>query len=136
VSDDPRGVLTTLADSMATMGNNNAYVMGQLLVAFCPEHAATIARGGWSKDDVRHWLFEHARQPVGKLKRGGSYTREIVEMFWPKWVDADDDAALVPLVRRPEDILIVVAGGAGKFSSLLPGWGDLGSRSVTRRVSP
>ena len=55
-------------------------------------------------------------------------------MFWPKWVDPDDETQMVPMVHRPEDILIVVAGGAGKFSSFVPGWGDLGSRSVSRLI--
>lgn len=134
ISTGPRGVLTTVASTMTTMGNNNTYVQGQLMVVFCPEHAQTVARAGWSKTDVKRWLFEHARQRVGTIKRGGSYTPEFVESFWPKWVDADDDDAMIPLVHEPEHILVLVAGGAGRMSSFLPGWGDLGSRAVSRKI--
>ena len=37
----------------------------------------------------------------------------------------------MPPVRRAEDLSILVAGGAGKHSVFLPGWG---SRSVTRKI--
>jgi len=55
-------------------------------------------------------------------------------MSWPSGIDIDDDEALVPLVGRPEDIRVMVAGGAGKHSSYLPTFGV--TKSATRKIEP
>ena len=134
ISNDAYGILTSCADTMATMGCNNAYVMGEFLVAIGPEHAAAIAADGWTKDDVRSFLYEHARQPMGKLRFHGRYGN-IYNRHWPRWLDRTRDDEMVPVVRRPEDILLIVAGGSeGRFSVCVPGWGEFGSRSVTVAV--
>jgi hypothetical protein len=56
--------LTVVADTMTTVGHNNAgsVIRGDVLVVFGPEHARTIAAGGFSKHDVQRFLFEHAPQ--------------------------------------------------------------------------
>ena len=129
----PRDLLTVLADSMCTLGNVQMYVMGSTLVVFGPEHARILADGGWSKRDIRSFLFEHARKPVALLRRGGPPQGDSHRGFlWPKFVDPSDDAQLVPVVRRPEDIHILVAGGAGgPHSAYIPGWG---SRLVIKKI--
>ncbi|MFQ5882390.1 MAG: hypothetical protein ACE5I9_07950 [Candidatus Methylomirabilales bacterium] len=131
-----RGILTTVADSMATMGNNNMYKRGEMMVVISPEHAATIATEGWSKHDVKEFLFQEAGRPVRELVRGGEYYGEVTwEKYWPRWVDRNDPSALIPVVNRPEDLLVIVAGGtAGRFSLVIPGWGDLGTRAVTKVI--
>jgi hypothetical protein len=122
--------LTVGADTMTTIGHNNAgsVIRGDVLVAFGPEHAHTIASGGRSKRDVQRFLFEHARNKVGKLKLRAMYKAGN----WPDWVDSTDDAALCPIVGQPEDIHIVVTGGPGKHSAFIPTFGT--SKSVTRRI--
>jgi len=130
VSQAAQNLLTTVADSMATMGQNPTYTLGtgEVLVVFGPEHAATLKRDGLSKADVRQFLYENARKPLRKLKLGGMWG-----MFPPlPWVNTLDDDALLPIVARPEDILIAVAGGAGKHSVYLPTFGI--TRAVTRPV--
>jgi hypothetical protein len=116
---------------MATLGSNHMYLGGECLVVFSPEHAATIAASGWRKHDVRTFLYAQARQPLHRLRVGGMYGAETQRNLWPRWVDHDDPEALVPLGRRAEDITVLVAGGAGKHSVFVPGWG---SRSVTRKI--
>jgi hypothetical protein len=122
--------LAVVADTMTTIGHNNAgsVVRGDVLVAFGPEHAHTIASGGLSKLDVQRFLFEHARNKVGKLNLRAMYKAEN----WPDWVDATDDEALCPIVGKPEDIHIVVTGGPGKHSAFIPTFGT--SKSVTRKI--
>jgi hypothetical protein len=124
--------LTVVADTMTTIGHNNAgsVIRGDVLVAFGPEHAHTIASGGLSKADVQRFLFEHARNRVGTLKLRAMYKAGN----WPDWVDVDDDEARCPIVGRPEDIHVVVTGGPGKHSAFIPTFGT--SKSVTRRIAP
>ena len=130
---DDRDFLAVLADSMCTLGNVQMYVMGDTLVVLGPEHARILAEAGWRKRDVKQALFERARKPVGLLRDGGPPQGDAyLDMLWPKFVDPSDDAQLVPLVRRPDSIHIVVAGGpGGPHSVYLPGWG---SRMVTRKI--
>ncbi|MBI2320836.1 MAG: hypothetical protein HYU88_01740 [Chloroflexi bacterium] len=113
-ADNPRDLLLTFADSMAILCCNNIHVMGDVFLVLGPEHAHIIANAGWSKNDVRLFLWEHARQPVRLLKLGGVHGRNLHRNnLWPRWVDRDDDDFMVPLVRRPEDIHVMVAGGPG-----------------------
>jgi hypothetical protein len=122
--------LTVVADTMTTIGHNNAgsVVRGDVLVAFGPEHAHTVASGGMSRADVQKFLYERARNKVGLLKLRAMYKAEN----WPDWVDQTDDEALCPIVGKPEDIHIVVTGGPGKHSAFIPTFGT--SKSVTRKI--
>jgi hypothetical protein len=120
------GVLRTVAGAMGQAGSNNLLGAGSPLLSLGPEHAATIARDGYTKPRVREFLFEHARFPLARL--GAEYRRYQVERRGVP--DADD--AMVPIVRRPEDISVIVVGGAGKHSSWQPTFGD--ATRPTRRV--
>ena len=130
---NPRDFLTVLADSMCTLGNVQMYVMGDTFVVLGPEHARMLAEAGWRKRDVKLFLFEHARKPVRLLRKGGPpQGDERRDLFWPRFVDPADDDQMVPVVRRPENINIIVAGGAGgPHSAYLPGWG---SARITKRI--
>ena len=131
---EPRDFLMVLADTMSTLGNVQMYVMGETLVVLGPEHARMLHADGWRKRDIRQFLFEHARQPVARLKHGGPPQGDgRRELLWPKFVDPHDDEQMVPVVRRPEDIHLIVAGGAGgPHSTCLPGWG---SRMAIRKIA-
>lgn len=120
-SDTGAGILRTIAGSLADKGHNNAYLMGQMVVVVGVEHARTLAKEGWTRSDVQIFLHEHARMPISYLREGGLWGIQT----WPRWVDQDDPDAMAPVVERPEDFLIFVAGGeAGRFSLIMPGWGS------------
>jgi len=125
-SNTARGVLLIVAGAMGQAGSNNLLGRGWPLLSFGPEHAATVAKEGFTKQQVKEFLFEHARYPLAKLGaeyRAAQLTRNDVQ---------DTPDAMVPIVRAPEDISIIVAGGAGKHSSWQPTFGD--GTAPTRRV--
>ena len=124
------GILKMVAGTMAITGANDVYYEAQPLVVFGPEHAATVARDGYAKADVRRFLFEHARLPLGNFSQENIDRRFRVE-FAERFANANLDA-LVPVVQRAEDIAIIVLGGAGKHSAYIPTFG--GTRSVTRAL--
>jgi hypothetical protein len=129
VSQSAANLLTTVADTAATMGMNNLYLNDtEMLIALGPEHAATIAADGWSKADVQQFIFEQARVPVRRAKHGGMWGMQD----WPRWLDVLDDDTGIPVVRRWQDIVVIVVGGAGKHSSCVPTFGA--TRSVTRAI--
>jgi len=122
LSNTAGGILTTVCDDMRISGN----VMGQptYVLVLAGEHTRTIARDGWSKGDIRKFVFEHTQNSVAHLKR----TQRM-----PGSVTHDDETTMRPLVASPEDIVVVAAGGrAGAFSAYIPGWG---SRRWTECVS-
>jgi hypothetical protein len=121
------GILKTIAGAMAQAGSNNLLGLGWPLLSLGPEHAATIARDGYSKGDVKRFLFEHARYPLGLL--GDDYRRMQVERRGVP----DRADTLLPIVRAPEDISVIVVGGAGKHSSWQPTFGDA-TRPVQRLI--
>ena len=123
------GVLRTVAGAMGQAGSNNMLGRGWPLLSLGPEHAATIARDGYTKATVKQFLFEHARFPLGRL--GAEYRRYQVD----RQHVADADDTMVPIVRAPEDISIIVTGGAGKHSAWQPTFGD-GTRPTRRIVTP
>jgi hypothetical protein len=116
---------------MATLASNTGWILrdSSFVVALGPEHAATVARDGLTKADVRRFLYETARLPLREYRRGGMW-----EMHdWPRWLQAiEDPEARLPMVESPDAILVLVAGGPGKHSSVVPNF-SIG-QAVSRRV--
>ena len=101
---------------------------GEYFVALCPEHAAACAADGWTRDDVAAYLFNQARMRVSELKRAFGLRA------WAPWMQRLSDDDLVPMTEAAANIKVVVIGGAGKHSSVIPSWGM--TRSVTLPVEP
>ncbi|MFC6765001.1 hypothetical protein [Natrinema soli] len=130
VSEDGGGILTVAADVLATMGHNNAYVThSEVTVVFGPEHAETISRDSYSVSDVKWFLYDNARNRLGKLKSGGLYG---IHDWADRFAAATDDA-MIPVVEDPKHVNVLVAGGAGKHSMALPSFGE--TRSVTKPIA-
>lgn len=125
-----RQVLTALADACRGVGTNLYFRPGgQLGVFLAPEHAVMIAAEGMGPSDVGEFLFEHARQPAGRLRASGYHPLRD----WPEAYDALPDDATIPVIASPEDVLVVVIGGAGRYSLVVPTHGACG-RPVSTRV--
>jgi hypothetical protein len=121
-----------VSHTAATLGSNVKWYLSQsqLLVVLGPEHAATVAGDNFGKDDVKAFVFEHARLPLGTLKLGGMWGIQD----WPRWMMAvTDDRTLLPVVASPTEIFVIVAGGAGKHSAVVPNCTF--SRAVSRPLS-
>jgi len=122
-------LLKALAGSLAQPASNNIYYGGEALVIVGPEHARTIADSGWSKTDLKRALWEHGRV------RMDAFSAENVARYKhiiPGRFDATEPGATVTPTVRAEDIMVIVAGGPGKHSSIVPTFGA--TRSVTVRV--
>jgi len=129
-SQSAAGICTTIAGTLATTGNNDVYYDAEPLILFGPEHARTVAKEGWSKNDVRQFIFEQAQIPLGRFSKENIERRfRVDKLFEGRYKDAGYEA-LVPMVRRPEAFVIAVVGGAGKHSAVVPTFG--GTHLVTR----
>ena len=126
-----REVLNTICGSLTNLGNMGHYIIGReshMLLVIGPEHAREISDDGFSKADVKSYVFENARMSVGSLRDRGYWAGRT----WPAWVNERDDHYMVPPVSRPENLIVVVAGGDGRHSAWLPTWST--TRAVTLPV--
>ena len=124
VSDDPEGVLDSIASAMSTIAHNNAVSGGSCAVVIGPEHAQTIAAKDWTRSDVRRYLWMNTTVTYDDISFGGRYGT-IYNRNLPRWYRRQAGARM-PIVPTPEDIHLFVAGGtAGRFSAFLPGWGHM-----------
>ena len=139
---DPERLLTCFADAMAGLGSLSP---GRSVIVFAPEHAAHLARAGWSRQRTQDWLYAHAWRSLADLKRGGKvepafYTNpSLVDWLYrnrpggapdpvPTPADAerivdDDERVRVHRGLGPDDIALAVGGGeAGGHSAFFPSW--------------
>jgi hypothetical protein len=110
-------ILDTLVGALCGLGHNNIIFPTGPLFVLSPEHAATIAQDGFTKSDVKQFLFEKARIPISRFSEGTK--RGIIERR-SRWFDIVGDAEHIGVADHPEDIVIVVAGGQGIHSQFLP----------------
>jgi len=123
VSNDPEGILDSIASAMSTIAHNTSVSGGQCAVILGVEHARMIASKGWTRSDIRNYLWMYSGNTFGELsfdhRYGKVYNRNL-----PRWCRRAPDSR-IPVVARPEDLNLFVAGGAaGRFSAFIPGWGN------------
>lgn len=133
-SHTPHLYLGSAASSMSNLGSNGLYRSGlpcEHMLLMTSEGAQWIASEGWSKSDVQMFIFDHARKPVREMRNRGGWDMSPL----PKFVDKDDDDAMVPIVNRPQDILVLVAGGHQRHMNaiLTSGYNLSVTRAITRK---
>jgi hypothetical protein len=125
LSADPEGVLATACAHMKVSAGTAR--QPQYAMVFPGEHQAIFRKAGWSREQVQRYVFEHTQSSVAALKRINMIAGEVAP---------EDEKTMYPLVERPEDLLVIAAGGqAGVQSCFIPGWGGKnGSQSVTKAI--
>ncbi|HLE81893.1 MAG TPA: hypothetical protein VJA25_11435 [Dehalococcoidia bacterium] len=124
---DPRsqsaeGILLSLANHMTP----NLAGGGQPVVVIAPENAHVIARDGFTKDDVKLFLWEHARLPVTAFSQDAQIAAIKVRRE-----SGRSPYSYATVAAQPGDILVVVAGGAGYHSTIIP---TIMARATTRVI--
>ena len=96
------------------------------LVLLSPIHAEMLSRAGWTKQDIKKYLFAHARVPAWQFERqlrdwsqkpiwnlAEEYRLgHIPEVF----CESDDPNRLVPIVCTENDFMIAVTGDPARNS--------------------
>ena len=97
------------------------------MLAFGPEHAAQVADDGYTKDDVKKWLFDRIRLPVADWSPDWM-TDERLDRLQSETGQRE----FTRLTTNWQDLDVIVAGGPGKHSCWMPTFG--GTATVMRRV--
>ena len=126
LSANPEGVLDTACAHMRISAGSAR--QPQYAMVFAGEHQVIMKKAGWSREDVQRYVFEHTKVSEAEHKRIHMTAGEVTP---------EDEHTMVPLVERPDDLLVIAAGGhAGVQSAFIPGWGSkAGSQSVTREIT-
>jgi hypothetical protein len=132
----------SLGWTMASLWNHKNFpLFSDTVLIVCPEHAKTFAQDGWSKAELRQFLYEKIRRPLRELRPGvnGGEGAGVSMLRTSRQKDREPptDDTLIRKFPKPESILIVVAGGtAGRFSAAVQGWAgaDAGSRITTKEI--
>jgi hypothetical protein len=127
------GGLAEVASVMASAAS--AFTMlheGRVAVVVAPFVAGRLAAQGWSKADVRRFLYSQARVPVAGWKQ---WWLRMMAREWPAWVRDAEPTGAVPVVQEPDDITVIVAGADLPIPQLayFPSWGFPPCR-VTREI--
>ncbi len=95
-----------------------ACYQGGGLLGLSPRHARACALAGFSKADVKRFIFEHARKPLKAY--GGDIVSHFNDPEWRKFYSHSPDA-MVPMVSSPDENNVVVFGGSGPESLFFNG---------------
>ncbi len=103
------------------------------LVMLCPDHSKIIGDQGWTKTDVREYLYFHARIPWLYWKYGSVSGVERARPGW-KWLyESASDDLLLPVTAGSDHFHIIVVGGqGGGKSSYITGIGQPVTREIKR----
>jgi hypothetical protein len=122
------GILTNFVQKMDGPSGPEA------IMVICPEHAKIIAGDGFSKKDVQKFVWERAAYRM----------KDLPEETFAQRVKRRSDLKLtrdsvIPVTDKPEDILVIVAGGDGSQSQYIHVWGQStpeggSTRSVTKSI--
>ena len=113
--------LWILADSMSNL-NHNIIHGGHAVVVISPLIAHCLSEEGWTKAEVKSYLYERARVPLERVqrykqRRYGRNQEAGDPYYWPRWLDVEEPGVMVPVVRSPDNILVLVAGDPARSRS-------------------
>jgi len=94
-----------------------------------PEHAALIAREHLTKDDVKQFMVDRAIIPSHHIGPG---QRRTFKERLPHRVIGPNGEGGMHMASDKADIVVAVAGGAGRHSAVLPSFGT--TRAVTIKI--
>jgi hypothetical protein len=132
------GGLEELASVMGSAASSFSMLHnGKVAVVLAPYVAQTLAGKGWSKGDVKQFLFEQGRIPTQEWQKSWLF-RTINDLGkWPEWVRESEKKGTIPAVRNAQDITIFVAGADLPIPQnvYFPSWGFPPCR-ITKEIKP
>ena len=123
---DPKELLETYAAAVRSNMLGYSIWEGNYAIVVAKQHRDILNAAGWSKRDIREFMFERCRvsrkqwRDVGKGAIAGR----------------KDEDKIYRALRSPDDLLVIAAGGpAGGFGAIAPPWYGKKSLAVTREIA-
>jgi hypothetical protein len=122
-------LLRVIADTIAHPSSNDYWFGGAPWLVFSPEHAAVLNRAGLSKSEVKRRLWHESKMAAGRMAREDLVRTQAARVSELGEIGPD---TMLPVSPTPDEIGIIVAGGAGTHTVYVPSFGP--TRAVTREV--
>ncbi|HOG48733.1 MAG TPA: hypothetical protein PLB78_19050, partial [Anaerolineae bacterium] len=121
------GYLQLIADNLVGQGRAYREVM---LVIIAQDTAGMLAEKGWTKQTIAQYITEHATMPFARWKQ--RFLDTGMGKGVPEWVlKVTDPEAPIPTPFMGQ-LLVLVSGGAGEKSMVVPCWHA--SKAVSREI--
>ncbi len=127
-SRDAAGLAQTFAQSMLIAGVAGGAGLlggGEPLCILPPEWAAQFHNDGCTKQQVKAAIWERATLSVEKLAPAMRARRMAAT--------SNPAADIIRVAEKPDDLMIVVAGGVGRKAAYAPTWGGT-TRAISREI--
>lgn len=128
----PAELAQTFAQSMliaGTAGGSGVLGGGEPLIILPPEQAAFLAQAGCGKSELKQQIWQRAVMGLDRLSP--AVREHLVGRLGA--VPGADSTGSIRVAEKPEDIMVVVAGGVGIKAAYVPTWGG-STRAVSRLV--
>lgn len=122
-SKEPKSIMTTYVDGMASIATTISYFpdCSEPHLSIPPEVAQEFDNEGWSKMDIKKFIYNQARIPWHKYKEHGNWNEfDVKAKSDVPWFDVDDPHAQVGICSSYKDVHVTVTGGFGQQAVFLP----------------
>jgi hypothetical protein len=113
LSMDGHDLLDTIAACCTTLGSNNAYMPGPMVICLTPDHAIMLEKSGYTKRMIQEHIHTYVYHQVPMVRDRG-----LVPVRPADFANRHP----MPVTRFPEDVEIVTIGGRGGHSGVILPW--------------
>lgn len=129
-SKDADELLRVIAETMVHPPSNEYCHGGEPWLMLGPEHARILADGGYDKAKVKARLWALTKMPAERMS-----VKDLLRVRESRTAELGEIGpdTLLTIAHKPDDIMLMVAGGPGTHSVYVPCFGN--SVAITREVA-
>lgn len=106
-------LLDTVTACCTTLGSNNAYMPGPLVVCLTPDHAMMLKKDGYTKEMIQEHIHTYVYHQTPMVNGRG-----LMPVRPKEW----ENRHPLPVTRTPRDVEVVTIGGRGGHSGVILPW--------------
>ena len=106
-------LLDTITDCCTTLGSNNAYMPGPMIICLTPDHGMMLKKDGYSKEMIQQHIHTYAYHQTPMVTGRG---------LVPVRPESFKYRHPMPVTRSPKDVEVITIGGRGGHSGVILPW--------------
>lgn len=106
-------LLDTITHCCTTLGSNNAYMPGPLVICLTPDHGKMLKKDGYTKEMIQEHIHTYCYHEVPMVRNRG-----LVPVRPASFANRHP----MPVTRTPKDVEVVVVGGRGGHDGIILPW--------------
>jgi len=106
-------LLDTITDCCTTLGSNNAYMPGSMVICLTPDHGMMLKKDGYTKEMIQQHIHTYVYHQTPMVNGRG---------LMPVRPESFRNRHPMPVTRSPKDVEVVTIGGRGGHSGVILPW--------------